>query len=73
MARAVVPAGTPPAIVDRLNAEFMKVVRIPEIAAKLRANYLEPFPSTPDEFGRFMEAEHHKWGAAIKAAGIEPQ
>jgi len=69
----VVPAGTSPAIVDRLNAEFMKVLQTPEIAAKLKANYLEPFPSTPDEFGRFMEAEHRKWGAAIQAAGIQPQ
>lgn len=69
----LVPAKTPSAVVARLNAEFMKVLRSPDIAEKLKANYLEPFPSTPDEFGRFLVAEHRKWGEAIKAAGIKPE
>lgn len=69
----LVPAKTPPAVVARLNAEFMKVLRLPDVAAKLKANYLEPFPTTPDEFGRFMAAENRKWGDAIKAAGIKPE
>lgn len=37
------------------------------------ANYLEPFPMTPDEFAKFMQAESRKWGEAFKAAGIKPE
>ncbi|WP_083745544.1 tripartite tricarboxylate transporter substrate binding protein [Variovorax sp. KK3] len=69
----LVPAKTPPAVVARLNAEFVKVLRAPDIVEKLKANYLEPFPGTPEAFGRFMVAEHRKWGEAIKAAGIKPE
>jgi tripartite-type tricarboxylate transporter receptor subunit TctC len=69
----LVPAKTPPAIVARLNAEFMKVLNDPEIRDKLKSEYLEPFGGTPDEFGRFMVSENRKWGEAAKAAGIEPQ
>ena len=69
----LVPARTPPVVIARLNAEFTKVLRSPEIGEKLKANYLEPFPGTPDEFGRFLTAEHRKWGDAIKAAGIKAE
>ncbi len=69
----LVPAKTPPAIIGRLNAEFMKVLRSSDIVEKLKANYLEPFGSSPDEFAGFLAAESRKWGDAIKAAGIKPQ
>ena len=69
----LVPAKTPPAVVARLNAEFMKVLGDPEIREKLKSEYLEPFGSTPDEFGKFIISENRKWGDAAKAAGIQPQ
>lgn len=72
-AGVLVPARTPAAVVARLNDEFMKILRSPDIAEKLKANYLEPFPGTPDEFGRFLAAEHHKWGETIRAAGLKPE
>ena len=70
---ALVPARTPPAVIGRLNAELLKALRLPEIQEKLRANYLEPTGSTPEEFGRFITAENHKWGQAFRAAGIKPE
>ena len=68
-----VPAKTPPDVVARLNAEFMKILRSAEVSEKLKANYLEPFPGTPEEFGRFLQAENVKWGKTIKDAGIKPE
>lgn len=69
----VVPAKTPPTVITRLNMELMKVLRTPEIADKLKANYLEPFGGSPEEFGRFLTAENRKWGESFRAAGIVPE
>jgi tripartite-type tricarboxylate transporter receptor subunit TctC len=69
----LVPAGTPAPVIARLNAEFLKILRLPEIDAQLRASYLEPYGSSPDEFGRFILAENKKWGEAIRSAGIKPE
>jgi tripartite-type tricarboxylate transporter receptor subunit TctC len=70
---ALVPARTPPAIINRLNNEFIKALNLPEIQEKLKANYLEPTGGTPEEFARFMLSENRKWGEATKAAGIKPE
>lgn len=69
----LVPAKTPPAVVARLHTEFMKVLAMPEVAARLRAEYIEPLGSTPEAFGRFIAAENRKWGDAFRAAGIKPE
>jgi tripartite-type tricarboxylate transporter receptor subunit TctC len=70
---ALVPARTPPAVITRLNAELLKALNLPEIQEKLKANYLEPTGSTPEEFARFILSENRKWGEAIRAAGIKPE
>ncbi|QYY33662.1 tripartite tricarboxylate transporter substrate binding protein (plasmid) [Cupriavidus pinatubonensis] len=67
------PAKTPPATVARLNAEFKKILQSPDVIKQLKDNYLQPFPSTPEEFASLIAAENKKWGAAIKAANIEAQ
>lgn len=68
---ALVPAKTPPAIVARLNAEFLKLLKKPEVLEKLKTNYyLEPLGGTPEAFGKFIDEENVKWGKTIKAAGI---
>ena len=69
----LVPAKTPPAVISRLNTEFMKIINSPDLRDKLKANYLEHFPGTPEEFGRFLTSESRKWGDASKAAGIKPE
>ena len=66
-------AGTPKAIVARLNDAANKAVTAPDVAAKLRSLGQEPSPLTPEEFRAFQLAEIKKWAAQIKAAGIQPE
>ena len=69
---ALAPAKTPPAIVARLNAAFLKVLQMPEIKEKLFAQGAEAAPSTPAEFDRVIKDELAKWDYVIRAANIKP-
>jgi tripartite-type tricarboxylate transporter receptor subunit TctC len=69
----VVPAGTPAAIVGRLNAEALVALRARETRDRLAADGAEPLGSTPEEFGAFLRREIDKWSRVARAAGIEPQ
>src|SRR5262245_493594 len=53
----VAPGGTPPQIVQQLNAEVNRVVNLPEVREKLLAVAVEPTTSTPEEFSAFIAAE----------------
>ena len=66
----VAPAGTPPAVVQKLNREIAAALRAPETQQKLRAIDLEPFPTAPEEFGRMIRADHDRWKGAVKASGF---
>lgn len=66
----VAPAGTPPAVVQKLNREIAAALRAPETQQKLRAIDLEPFPSAPEEFARMMRADYERWEGAVKASGF---
>jgi len=66
-------AGTPRAIVDRLNAEIVKAVRSPEIAERIAQQGVEVNTTGADEFGAFIKAEIAKWNKVVAAAGIERQ
>jgi len=63
------PAGTPRPIIDRLNAEFRKILGEPEIKAQLLAQSIEASPTTPEEFGEFIRADMAKWQKVVKASG----
>jgi len=69
----VAPAGTPPEIVARLNAEAVKVVNAPEVKAQLLQLGLEAAPSTPAEFGAYIKSEIANFARLVKLAGVEPQ
>jgi tripartite-type tricarboxylate transporter receptor subunit TctC len=69
----VAPAGTPAAIVERLNAEITAALNDSEIKAKMRNLGVEPVPSKPDEFEAYIKSETQKWGRVIKAADIKIQ
>ena len=64
-----VPAGTPKAIVDKLNAELKKAVENPDAAAKLSAQVLDPMYMTPEDFARLLKAEHEKYEKVVKISG----
>jgi tripartite-type tricarboxylate transporter receptor subunit TctC len=67
----VAPAGTPRAIVDRLNAEIKKAAATPDVKAKLAVLGFGPVASTPDEFGDRIKVEIVKWAKVIKDANIK--
>ncbi|MBE7368224.1 tripartite tricarboxylate transporter substrate binding protein [Ramlibacter sp. HM2] len=67
------PAGMPAPVVARLNQAFVGAMRDPAVLAKLRAQYMEPEPGTPEQFAAYMREERAKWGPVIKRAGIKAE
>ncbi|MDE2606372.1 MAG: tripartite tricarboxylate transporter substrate binding protein [Burkholderiales bacterium] len=67
----VAPAGTPAPVIQKLNAAYVAAMRDPAIVAKLRSQYMEPDPGTPEQFAAFLKAERAKWGPIIQRAGIK--
>ena len=65
------PAGTPPEIVNRLNAEVNAALKHPDVEKKLVALGAELDPGTPQAFGKFLEADMARWAKVIKQAGIK--
>jgi tripartite-type tricarboxylate transporter receptor subunit TctC len=63
------PAGTPPAIVERISAEVRRIVRDPAVSARLAAQGATPVGSTPAEFSAFIKREIAKWAVVIKGSG----
>ena len=70
---ALVRAGTPKAIVDRLNRELLAVLKDPETAAKIIASGVDPVGTTPERFLALMKTDMAKWAKVMKQAGIKPQ
>ena len=65
----LLPARTPKAIVDRLNADSRKVLASPAVKDAFAAQGLEAGASTPQEFGSYLKSEVEKWGKVVKASG----
>lgn len=68
----VAPAGIPPAILNKLAAEVISIVKSPEIVQRFQRDGAEVVGSTPREFTAFLKTEMLKWGKVIKEAGIQP-
>lgn len=66
----VVPAGTPAAIIARLNEEVVKAVRDPAVSGKLSDQTMVVVASKPAELDQFIRAEHDKWGRLIREARL---
>lgn len=65
------PAGTPRSIIDKLNAELVKVMRMPDIRESLQRLGAEPMCTTPEQFAQHITHEREKWGAVIRAGNIK--
>jgi tripartite-type tricarboxylate transporter receptor subunit TctC len=63
------PAGTPKAIVDKLNAELKKAVADHDVALNLSSQSLDPMYQTPEEFAKQMKADYDKFGHVVKLSG----
>jgi tripartite-type tricarboxylate transporter receptor subunit TctC len=66
----VAPAGTPPAIVAKLNAAINDSIAQPEIRGQLERLGATPSTGTPEEFAAFFAAENRKWIAVVKTVGV---
>jgi tripartite-type tricarboxylate transporter receptor subunit TctC len=68
----VVPAGTPGAIVKRLNAELEKAAESPVVRRQFSAQGLETSHTTPEGARAYLRSEVEKWGKVIRASGARP-
>ena len=67
------PAGTPPAIIERVNADVNTVLKDPQVVARLREVIFYPFSGTPQELADFVKRERVLWTKIARDAGIQPQ
>lgn len=65
------PAGTPSAIVRRLNAEIVKIINAPDVQEKLLGLGAEPVANTSEEFATMVKAEVVKWGDVVRKSGAK--
>jgi len=70
---ALLPAGTPAAVRDRLNAELVKVMALPEVRQQLGSAGIDAMSSTPAQLARFLETELERWSTHIRNAGMIPE
>ena len=66
----MLPAKTPEAIVQRLNAELMKALKDPGVLEKLRVQGTEPLGSTPQAYGDYIQSEIKRWAGVVKSTGV---
>jgi tripartite-type tricarboxylate transporter receptor subunit TctC len=64
------PAGTPPAVIDKLQRETVRVLALPEVQASLHTLGLDLIGNTPAEFANVIRAETPQWATVIRSAGI---
>lgn len=64
------PAGTPPAIINRMSQAISQAAKTPEQMQARRDVGSESLGTTPEQFGAFLDAERAKWGAVIKSIGL---
>ena len=69
----VAPAKTPPAIINKLNAELRRALALPDVREKLAEQGIYAETSTPAEFTKLIADDQKRWAAVIKAANIKPE
>jgi len=67
------PAKTPKAIVNRLNAEIVKALKLPDVKERLSGLGFEIAASTPEAYGKYIRSEITKWAKVVKASGAKPE
>jgi len=69
----VAPAGTPPMIVNRLNAEIAKIMQQTDVMEMLASVGATPSVSSPQEFAKFIDSEITRWGEVVKTSGAKAE
>ena len=67
----IAPAGTPRPIIDKLNTEIARIMKLPETRERLATAGIEPAYNTPDEMAAYAKAESVKWGKLIHDNGLK--
>jgi tripartite-type tricarboxylate transporter receptor subunit TctC len=67
------PAGTPKAIIDRLNAEVVHIIARPDVKKAWNEQGAEPMSMTPADFEKYLNADIAKWAKVVKSAGMKPE
>ena len=69
----VAPAGTPDAVIDKLNAAFVQAVRDPQVIKQMTDQGAEGLATTPAEFATFIASETERFGKVVRAVGVKPE
>lgn len=69
----VATAGTPSAVIDRLNADLANALKDPELRERLLASGFELRTSTPQQLGQYIRSEIAKWSVVVKESGVKPE
>jgi len=67
------PAGTPPDIVVRVNADMTKALALPEVRTALAAQGMEVAPSSAEDMAALMRRDAARWAGVVKQAGIRAE
>ena len=69
----LVPATTPTAVINKLNAEILIALKNPDLQRRFEAQGTLPLGSTPKEYGGYLKGEDERWGKIIREARIKPE
>ncbi|MEN9887187.1 MAG: hypothetical protein RL758_1765 [Pseudomonadota bacterium] len=67
------PPGTPPAVVGRLNADLVALLKSPDVSRRIQDIYFEPVGSSADQLRSRIQSEIEEWSVLARKIGIEPQ
>ena len=67
------PAGTPPEIVKRLNAEIVRIVALPDVREKLAAQDYEPQAGTPEQLAALITEDSARWQRIVKERNFKAE
>jgi tripartite-type tricarboxylate transporter receptor subunit TctC len=68
---ALGPGGMPRSVVDKLNSELQKILRMPDVAEKLKSQTLDPIVMTPEQFARRLSSDYDKYEQVIRLSGAK--
>lgn len=67
------PARTPQAVVDRMSAELVRIIKTDDVRGKILAQYFSAAGTAPEALASLMKTERERWGKVIKSAGVQPE
>jgi tripartite-type tricarboxylate transporter receptor subunit TctC len=65
------PAGTPKPVIDRLNAEIVKVLNAGDVKKNWGEQGAVPIPMTPEQFDKYLREDIAKWAGVVKSTGMK--